>query len=76
MTRKSNEERKFVCPVGKFFAEIERVREKDAKFFGHITNARVEFLKAVRTLVDERIADLEKRASSRSKRKATKISVE
>jgi hypothetical protein len=37
--------------------------------------SRVEFLKAIRSLVDERIADIEKKGAARSKR-ATKIKVE
>jgi hypothetical protein len=36
----------------------------------------VEFLKAVRSLVDERIEDLERKAHSKEKKRATKIKVE
>ena len=38
---------------------------------GHFRNARVEFLKGIRSLIDDRIADL-----SREERKGTRVTVE
>jgi hypothetical protein len=65
-----------ICPVGKFFLDLERGSIKKSAFFKHLHQSRIEFLKAVRSLVDERIEDLEKRASKEEKEKATKIEVE
>jgi len=75
MAQKKVEEDVFVCPVGKFFSDLEKVSLKKSKFFEHLNLSRVEFLKAIRSLVDERIQDLEQKAS-KSEKRATKIKVE
>ena len=62
------------CPVGRFFIDLEDSFGKKSKFYGHLKNSRIEFLKAIRSLVDERIEDLEKKSSGN--KKATKIKVE
>jgi hypothetical protein len=72
--RRKGEEMEY-CPVGKFFWDLQRTSRKKSKFFDHLDQSRMEFLKAIRALVDERIADIEKRGAARSK-KATKIKVE
>jgi hypothetical protein len=41
-----------------------------------MTQSRIEFLKGIRCLVDERIENLEKQHSARSQKKRTKIKVE
>jgi hypothetical protein len=61
--------------VGKFFWDMQKGSRKRSKFFDHLDQSRVEFLKAIRSLVDERIADIEKKGAARSK-KATRIKVE
>jgi hypothetical protein len=65
-----------LCPVGKFFSDLQNASGKKSKFFEHLTQSRVEFLKAIKSLVDERIEDLEKRVSHKAKKKMTKIKVE
>ena len=65
-----------VCPVGKFFMDLERVSGKRSKFFHHLYQSRVEFLKAVRSLIDEKIEDLEEKSERKEKKKARKIEVE
>jgi hypothetical protein len=65
-----------VCPVGKFFMDLERGSKKRSKFLHHLYQSRVEFLKAVRSLIDERIEDLEEKGERKEKRKASKIAVE
>jgi len=65
-----------LCPVGKFFLELEKASGKKTDFFKHLSRSRVEFLKAIRALVDERIEGLEKTGSPKGKKKATKIKVE
>ena len=64
------------CPVGRFFSDLEKMSRKKSKFQEHLTRSRIEFLKAVKSLVDERIEDLEKKGTPRRRKKATKIKVE
>ena len=76
MAKEKNKEEIFVCPVGKFFSELERLSPDKSKFFKHLNQSRVEFLKAVRSLLDERIENLEQRQEGKRAKKATKIKVE
>ncbi len=76
MPRKMNEEEGFSCPVGGFFADMEKVFGKKSKFFEHMGRSQAEFLKAVRSLIDERIEGLEKKGAAKPGRKRTKIQVE
>ena len=77
MPRKMSEEGNFSCPVGSFFADMEKVFGKKSKFFDHMAKSRVEFLKGIRSLIDESIEDLEKKAhTGKAERKRTKIKVE
>jgi len=74
---KSKEEKETVlCPVGRFFADMEKIAGKKSPFFQHLNQSRVELLKAVRTLLDEKIEGLEKKASKAGGKKITKIKVE
>ncbi|MGD9075953.1 MAG: hypothetical protein PVJ69_12140 [Desulfobacteraceae bacterium] len=75
MAKEKHKEEMMYCPVGKFFWDMQKGSRKRSKFFDHMDQSRVEFLKAIRSLVDERIADIEKKGAARSKR-ATKIKVE
>ncbi|RJQ50251.1 MAG: hypothetical protein C4530_21945 [Desulfobacteraceae bacterium] len=77
MTEKKNEEQVFVCPVGRFFSDLEASFGRKSKFCEYLTKSGLEFLKAVRSFVDERIEDLEKGESGKKrKKKMTKIEVE
>ncbi len=76
MAEKKNKEQKVVCPVGKFFMDLEEVMGKKSKFFGHMTRSRIEFLKGIRSLLDERIDHYEKKGSKKAVKKMTKIKVE
>ena len=66
-----------ICPVGKFFMDLENVLGKKSGFFKHMTQSRIEFLKATRALLDERIDSLEKEKARKKKKKKrmTKIKV-
>jgi hypothetical protein len=76
MAAKKSESQMAICPVGKFFMDIENVFGKKSDFLKHMTQSRIEFLKAMRTLLDERIDTLEKAKSSKKKKKRmTKIKV-
>lgn len=76
MVKNRDEKEPVLCPVGRFFMELERASGKKTEFFNHLTRSRVEFLKAIRSLVDERIDGLEKKASAKGKKRVTKIKVE
>ncbi len=73
MSKEEEKETKeeFMCPIGKFFSEF--TSHKDSPFFEHIIKSKIEFLKAIRCLIDKKIEQLEKRTE---KKKVTKIEVE
>jgi hypothetical protein len=56
--------------------DIEKTFGKKSKFVDHMTQSRIEFLKGIRSLVDERIEDLDKKKSGKRKKKPTKIKVD
>ena len=76
MGKKRQENEMVVCPVGRFFMDLEKASVKKSKFFVHLDRSRVEFLKALRSLLDESIEHLEKKEHSGRGKKATKIEVE
>ena len=76
MGEKKNKAQMAVCPVGKFFMDLEDVVGKKSKFFEHMTRSRIEFLKGLRSLLDERIEQYEKKCSKKAAPKMTKIKVE
>jgi hypothetical protein len=73
---KQKEEEVVVCPVGRFFMDLQRGSRKKSKFFEHLDLSRIEFLKAIRSLIDERIEGIEEKKSLRQEKKATKIKIE
>jgi hypothetical protein len=75
MGKEKNEKEVFVCPVGRFFVDLEKATGKKSQFAQHLGRSRIEFLKAIRCFVEERIEDLEKKGAKGGK-KATKIRVE
>ena len=76
MPREKDEKEMVLCPVGNFFLELEKLSGKKSKFFEHMTRSRIEFLKAIRSLVDEKIEDIEKKSPGRTGKKTTRIKVE
>ena len=76
MAKERNEKEMVSCPVGRFFLDLEKACGKGSKFFEHIAQSRMEFLKAVRSLLDEKIEDLEKKGSGKATKRMTKIKVE
>jgi len=74
MAKSKNEPEAFLCPVGRFFSELERKAGKETDFHKHFNRSRVEFLKAVRSLVDARIDEIEN-PKKEKKRKATRVEV-
>ena len=76
MVEKKGKEEKIVCPVGTFFADLEKTFGKKSPFYKHMTRSKIEFLKGVKSLLDERIEHLEKKGSPKSGAKMTKVKVE
>jgi hypothetical protein len=73
---KKHKEEKFQCPVGRFFEDLEGLHGgSKSEFFDHLNKSRLEFLRAIRSLVDEKIEHMEKKGAKK-KKKATKIKVE
>ena len=75
MAKEKNSPEVLACPVARIFSELEKTLGRNSIFFNHLHQSRIEFLKAVRALVDDRIEDLEKK-KERGKKKVTKIEVE
>ena len=76
MTREESEKETVLCPVGRFFMDLERAVGKTSKFTKHLNRSQIEFLKAIRSLVDEKIETLEKKDSPKAGKKMTKIKVQ
>ena len=76
MGKEKNEKEMVLCQVGRFFLDVEKTFGKKSKFFNHLTQSRVEFLKALRALVDEKIDGLEKKGAGGERKKMAKIEVE
>lgn len=75
--RKENIEKETLnCPAGKFLEYMEMVFDNKSEFVGHLVQSRIEFLKAIRSLIDGKIERLEKKRPATGKRKMTKIKVE
>lgn len=68
-------EESFECPVGQLFGCLKRSFGPKSEFRRHLYRSKIEFLKALRSLIDERIEDLEKRAEG-SPKKAIKVAIE
>jgi hypothetical protein len=76
MGNKKSEEQRTECPLDRFFRELEDVMGKKSAFFEHMSRSRIEFLKGIRSLLDDRIQYYEKKGSKKSRQKMTKIRVE
>ncbi len=76
MVEKKNKEQMVVCPVGKFFMELEDIMGKKSKFFEHMSRSKVEFLKGLRSLLDDGIEHYQKKSSKKAGEKMTKIKVD
>jgi hypothetical protein len=75
--RTSDHPERCYCPVCTFTRALKETRRKHSGFFEHFHNARIEMLRAVRSLVDERIASIEKaKAAEEAKDRVTKVEVE
>ena len=69
MEKEKTRDEPFSCPVGRLFSDLEAVVGKDSDFLNHFNKSRVELLKAIRSLLDEKIERIEKRESGRKGKK-------
>jgi len=78
MSRAKQEERRaeMVCPVGRFFSRLQKASHAMPQFTEHLSRSRIEFLKALKCLIDERIEALEREEVPRGQKKTTRITVE
>ncbi len=63
------------CPVSQFFEDLDSAFGKKSDFFKYMTQSRIEFLKAMRALLDEHIDTLQKKKAPKKKKRMTKIKV-
>ena len=64
----------FICPMGRFIGNVEKIFDTKSEFFQHLKQSQIEFLRAGKSLVDERIDSLERKGFGDEK--MTKIKVE
>jgi hypothetical protein len=76
MVEKKAKEDRIDCPVGTFFMDLERTFGRKSLFNKHLTRSKIEFLKGVKSLLDDRIEYLEKKDSKKAGAKLTKVKVE
>ena len=75
-TSRNDNNEQMVCPIGRFFARLEAAGRAKSRFKQHLSQSRIEFLKAFRSLIDECIEALEKGEVARGQKKASRIKVE
>lgn len=73
---KEREKTQMACPVCTLFNLGSQIFGMESEFFRHMTNARIEFLQAIKSIIDRRIESLEKAKEKTKKKKFSKISVE
>ncbi len=64
------------CPIGRFFQGLEDLSKSSPEFLEHLDRSRLEFLKAVKTLLDGKIETLEKKRKPGKRKVARKITIE
>jgi hypothetical protein len=68
MAKERYKEKMMYCPMARFFSDLEKFSRRKSPFFEHLKSSRIEFLKAIRSLFDERIDSLEKIGTKGAKR--------
>ena len=62
--------------LGRFFFWMEGKVIPHSEFREHMNKSRVEFLRGIRSLIDQKIGDLEKKESKGPRKRATRVKVE
>lgn len=76
MAKKKEKTENVICPVGQFFMDLKKSPWDHSEFMTHLDRSRIEFLKAIRSLLDDRIDRFEEKRRGGAKKRATKIAVE
>jgi hypothetical protein len=76
VVEKKGKEESTTCPVGSFFMDLDKTFGRKSRFYEHMTRSKIEFLKGIKSLLDERIEYLEKKGSKKAGAKLTKVKVE
>ena len=76
MAEKKSKDDRITCPVSAFITDLEKTFGRKSPFYKHMTQSRIEFLKGVMSLLDDRIERLEKKNSKNTGAKMTKVKVE
>jgi len=76
MVEKKGKEERTTCSASTFFMDLEKTFGRKSMFYKHMTRSRIEFLKGVKSLLDDRIEYLEKKDSKKAGAKMTKVNVE
>ena len=64
------------CPICGLRKYLEEMVGGNTAFLAHMRQARMEFLKGIKSLVDSQVKAAEKRGTTNKERKMTKIDVE
>ena len=76
MAEKKSKNDRITCPLSTFITDLEKTFGRKSPFYKHMTQSRIEFLKGVKSLLDDRIERLEKKNSKKTGAKMTKVKVE
>ena len=67
---------KAFCPLGQFFQDVEGLCKNAPEVWEHLNRSRLEFLKAIKTVLDSKIDTLEKKSKPGKRKVAKKITIE
>ena len=70
MARSKNREKTTGCPAACLFRDIEKALGEKTKFDDHMTQSKIEILKGIRSLLDEKIEQMNQKDSTKGKKKA------
>ena len=62
--------------LGRFLSWVEVRVSPSSEFREHMAKSKMEFLKGVRSLIDKRIDELEKRHAQKADKRATRVKVD
>lgn len=60
-------EKKENCPLSRICSDLDRIFGNESDFRKHLNRSRIEFLKAMRSLIDSRIDNLEDKTESKAR---------
>jgi len=66
--KKNIKNERVLCPIGRFFLDLEKASGNKSLVLKHLSRSKLEFLKAIKYLVDDKIEDLEKKGSAKGKK--------